>query len=221
VFFLGILSVDALGAVFLDYLDRKITLFIPLPLLLICYILNTNKYRNKLFIVALCLLFLGLMYFNNPFQKISSWGLIFTGLAFLVYFLIFYNQLNIVSIKKVFLFGLLILFIVGIPLFIYSDGINKRQMLGAAAFYVFSVTLFLFCALVVFFKTKNNNKWILAAVLSVILNTYFQGYNMFNSRIVGLEFLAVIFFNLTHYFIACYLIENKNKSYVLENNFKN
>ena len=205
-FFFGILFLDALGAILPSYLDRRITLFIPIPLIFIVYALNANK-KNKLFLLSLVFNFLGICTFNNPYQEYNSIGVIFHAIAFFIYSIILFKQYQIISIKNFLKFSIIILLFIVIPSIIYSKGIIKMQVSYEIMLYLFSISTFILGTFMLYVNNKTNtNRFLVFAIVSIFLSSYSQGYNLFIEDSNFMEFLAVIFFNLTHYFMCWYLI---------------
>ncbi|AUP79838.1 hypothetical protein C1H87_14450 [Flavivirga eckloniae] len=213
IFYIGIIFLDALGSVFPNYLNRQVTLFMPLPLVFIIHVLNAKK-KSKLFLLSLVFHFLGLYYFNNPYKAYNGWGIVFHGIAFFLYFLILYRHFQIVSTKRVLKFSFLIMILVGIPTAIYFEGMKKAFLLQETMLYVCCVTLFIFSASILYMENKTKtNRFLLFAAVSILISAYLQGYHLFMGKSDFLVFSSIIFFNLTHYFMCWYLIEkSKQKS---------
>lgn len=212
ILFIGILILDALGAIFPEYLDRHVTLFIPIPLIFVIHILNARK-KDKLFLLSLVFHFLGIYYFNNPYEAYNALGIVFHTIAFFIYAFILFKHYQITSLKRVLKFAFAIVILVSIPTVIYSDGMSKMLVLQETIVYVFSVTLFIFSASVLYMNSKTKtNRFLLLATISILMSSYFQGYNLFMKKNDFLEFFAVIFFNLTHYFMCWYLIAKSRRN---------
>ncbi len=208
---MGILFLDALGAIFPEYLNRQVTLFIPIPLLFIIHILNANK-KDKLFLLSLVFHFLGLYYFNNAFKEYNALGIIFHTIAFFIYAFILFKHYQGTHIRRFLKFALIMVTLVGIPTVIYSAGMRKMLVLHETIVYVVSVTVFAFSASLLYVNDKTKaNRFLLLATVSILISSYSQGYNLFMKKSDFLEFFAVIFFNLTHYFMCWYLIVKSRK----------
>ena len=215
ILFIGILFLDALGAVFPKYLDRQVTLFIPLPLIFIIHIVNANK-KSKLFLLSLVFNFLGIYYFNNPYEAYNSLGIIYHTIAFFIYFFILFKHYQTVNVKRILKFSLLIIILVVIPAIIYSEGMRKMLLLHETIWYVFSVTIFMFSASLLYMSNKTKtNRFLLFSTVSILFSSYLQGYHLFMKKNDFLEFFSVIFFNLTHYFMCWYLIEKSRKKAIV------
>lgn len=210
VLFLGIIFLDALGAFFPEYLNRQITLFLPLPLILIIYIINTDEI-SILFLLSLVFNILGIYNFNHPFETYNAIGIVFHTLAFLLYFVILFNRIRLISIRSVLKFSILIVLLVSVPCILYSEGMSKMLIFNETMFYVFSVTIFMFSAVLLYINRKTRINLILfSSAITILCSSYFQGYNLFMKGLDVLEFLAIILFNLTHYLMCWYLIKSKN-----------
>ncbi len=210
-FFIGILFLDALGAVFPDYLDRRITLFFPIPLIFIVYILNANR-KNKLFLLSVVFNFLGVCTFNNPYQEYNTIGIIFHAIAFFIYSTILFKKYKTISAKNFLRFSIIVVLFIVIPSIIYSKGIIKMNISYQIMLYLFSISTFIFGTFMLYLNNKTNtNRFLVFAIVSILFSSYSQGYNLFIEDSHFMEFLAVIFFNLTHYFMCWYLIrESRN-----------
>ena len=205
-FFLGILFLDGLGAVFPSHLDRRITLFIPIPLIFIVYVLNANK-KNKLFLLSIVFNFLGIYTFNNPYQEYNSIGIIFHAIAFFIYGIILFKQYQIISINSLLKFSIIILLFIVIPSIIFSKGIIKMQASYEMMLYLFSISTFILGTFMLYINSKTKtNRFLVFVIVSIFISSYSQGYNLFIEDCGFMEFLAVIFFNLTHFFMCWYLI---------------
>lgn len=209
--FIGIIFLDALGAILPVYLDRKVTMFAAFPLIFLIYLLNAKK-ASRLFIISLCFNFLGICNFNNPYEKYNSTGLIYYAIALLIYCVILFRSLQGVSMKMVLKLSIPMMLIVVIPAIIYSDGMSSMLILKETLLYVIFATIFVFSAFLKYIieKTKVNYILLLSAI-SIVVSAYFQGYNLFMKGSDILRFSAVIFFNLTHYFMCLYLLKKADK----------
>lgn len=206
--FFGIVFLDALGAVFPEYLNRKITMFVPFPLILVIYLINTKKSGNKLFLLALGLNFFGIFYFNNPYERYSSIGLVCHAIAYFIYSLIIYRNTKLIMPKKILWILLVLGLLVVVPVKIYSEGMHEMLVFNSALLYVFFGTIYIFMALLVCItKRSKANCFLLFSATSILLSSYFQGYNLFIDSNDLLLLVAVICFNLTHYLMCCYLMQ--------------
>ncbi|WP_303318912.1 hypothetical protein Q4Q34_05525 [Flavivirga abyssicola] len=211
IFFIGIIFLDALGAILPKYLDRQITLFIPLPLICIIHIINANKI-NKWFLLSLVFNVVGLYHFNHPYKAYNALGIILHAIAFLIYFLILFKHYQVVNIKRVLKFSFLIVILAAVPTLIYSEGMNEMRLFYETLLYAFFVTIFVFSASLLYSNNKTKaNRFLLFSTISILISSYLQGYNLFMEKTSLLEFLAIILFNLTHYFMCWYLIEKSRK----------
>ncbi|NJX15321.1 hypothetical protein [Tamlana crocina] len=204
--FFGIVFLDALGAISPEYLNRKITIFIPFPLLTVIYLINTRKV-NAWFVLTLVLNFLGIYYFNNPYERYNSTGLIFHSVAYLVYCYILFRPFKNFSLKKVLsVLGPLTLLVL-VPLAFYYDGIKQTVVFNATILYVCLTALYILSAVLVYVSRKTEtHRFLLFSAISILLSSYFQGYNLFMEKNDLFNFFAVICFNLAHYLLCCYLV---------------
>lgn len=215
--FFGIVFLDALGAILPKYLDRKVTMFAAFPLILYIYILNASK-KNILFIISLIFNFLGIYNFNNPYERYHSTGLIYHTIAFFIYCIIFFKDIQIVNWKTVLKLTIPIVLFVLISVSIYSDGMHAMLVFKETILYVSSATIFMIGTFLLPLNKKNKVNYILMfSGISILLSSVFQGYNLFLEKNKFLGFFAVIFFNLTHYLVCLYLIK---KSHGLSLNLK-
>ncbi|MEP5340948.1 MAG: hypothetical protein ABJL44_12345 [Algibacter sp.] len=213
--FIGILFLDALGAIFPQYLNRQITIFIPVPLMFLIYLLNSNK-KSILFMVSTVLTFIGTCKFNNPYQEFQSLGLILLSAAFFIYFIILFKEYNTVNIKTVVKYGIVILILAIVPLMFYIEGIKKMMIFNHVILYLFMVVLFIFSTVILYMKSRTKrNRLLLFSAISIVVSCYVQGYNLFMEDTNILEFLAVISFNLTHYFMCWYLIKSSETKEII------
>ncbi len=205
--FLGILFLDALGAVFPNILNRQVTLFIPIPLISINYLINVKRI-NWLFLLSLGFNFLGLFNFNNAYQTFNSVGIIYHTIAFIIYLFIIVKDYNGVSVKRVLKLSILIILLVVVPVFILSKGIKQMFIFNETIIYVFFVTVYMISALLLFLNSKTKTyRFLLFSAVFILCSSYFQGYNLFMTDSSISEFFAVITFNLTHFFMCLFLIE--------------
>jgi hypothetical protein len=214
--FFWLVFLDALGAVFPEFLDRRITIFIPLPLILLIYFLNAEK-KSILFILAIVINFLGQYKFNNAYQVFDSLGLVMLGLGFFIYFIILFKEYGILNIKTVMKYGAIIFTFIGVPLIFYIDGIEKKMVYNEIIIYIFMMVLFVFSTLVLYLKKRTKlNNLLLFATISVQINCYSDGYNLFVESSNLLVFFSAASFNLTHYFMCWYMIKSyKNEVSVI------
>jgi hypothetical protein len=205
--FFGIVFLDALGAILPKYLDRKVTMFAAFPLILYIYLLNASK-KNILFIISLIFNFLGIYNFNNPYERYNSAGLVYHTIAFFLYCIIFFKDIQIVNWKTVLKLAIPIVLIVLISVSIYSDGMRTMLVFKETIMYVSSATIFMLGTFLLSLNKKNEVNYILMfSGISILLSSVFQGYNLFLEKDKFLGFFAVIFFNLTHYLACLYLIK--------------
>ncbi|XCF06789.1 lysoplasmalogenase family protein [Tamlana crocina] len=209
--FFGIVFLDALGAVFPEYLNRKITLFIPFPLILVIYLASTRKV-NKWFVLALVLNFFGICYFNNPYQRYDSTGLVFHAMAYLVYCFILFRPSKTIGVKKILFVLASLALLVLVPLAFYYDGIKQTVVFNATILYVCLTALYILSAVLVYISRKTEtHRFLLFSAISILLSSYFQGYNLFMEKNDLLNFFAVICFNLAHYLMCCYLVQRSEE----------
>lgn len=205
--FLGIIFIDALGAVLPTYFNRKVTMFASFPLIFIIYMLNTNK-RSLLFILTIIFNFLGICNFNNPYQEYNSKGLIYHVIAFLVYSVLLFKRFKQVDVKLALKLVAVLMVLVGIPFMIFFEGMNQMFILQETALYVLSATIFVFSAFLLGLTNKTKlNKFLIVSATFVFLSSCFQGANLFLNRYALFNFFAIIFFNLAHYAMCCYMIK--------------
>lgn len=206
--FFGILFLDALGTVFNESLNRQITILVPIPLLVIIFLVNTKKI-NILFLVSLGFNFLGIFYFNNIYTEYNSFGLIWHALAYIIYFVILFKNFNLININLFLKFTLLIVFLVIVPLIYYTEGILKMGVFNETMFYVFAAIIFIVTAFLSYVNNKTKtNKLLLFSGISLLLNSYCEANNLFMDHSDLLQFFSIIFFNLTQYFMCMYVVKN-------------
>lgn len=208
--FFGFVFLDALGAVFPNHLNRKITMFVAFPLILFIYVLNTNK-KNVLYIISLFFNFLGIYHFNNPYGKYDSTGLIYHAIAFFIYCVILFRHFKTFNMKTVLKLAIPLILFVCMLVYVYSDGMVVMLVFKEMVLYVFSATVFVFIAFLLFLNKKNKVNYVLMlSGISILLSSCFQGYNLFLDKNNLFNFFAVIFFNLTHYLMCLYLIKRSS-----------
>ncbi len=182
-------------------------MFAAFPLILYIYILNASK-KNILFIISLFFNFLGIYNFNNPYERYNSAGLIYHTIAFSIYCIIFFKDIQIVNWKTVLKLAIPIVLFVLISVSIYSDGMHTMLVFKETILYVSSATIFMIGTFLLSLNKNNNVSYILMfSGISILLSSVFQGYNLFLEKNKFLGFFAVIFFNLTHYLVCLYLIK--------------
>ena len=73
--------------------------------------------------------------------------------------------------------------------------------------YLFSISTFILGTFMLYINSKTKtNRFLVFVIVSIFISSYSQGYNLFIEDSGFMEFLAVIFFNLTHFFMCWYLI---------------
>jgi hypothetical protein len=208
--FFGIVFLDALGAILPKYLDRKVTMFAAFPLILCIYLLNASK-KNILFIISLFFNFLGIYNFNNPYERYNSAGLIYHTIAFFIYCIILFRDIQIINWKTVLKLAIPIVLFVLISVSIYSDGMRTMLVFKETILYVSSATIFMLGTFLLSLNKKTTvNYTLILSGISILLSSVFQGYNLFLEKNKFLGFFAIIFFNLTHYLVCLYLIKKSN-----------
>lgn len=210
--FFGIVFLDALGAIFPEYLNRKVTMFVPFPILFVLYLLNAEK-ANKLFLLALGLNFFGVCNFNNPYGQYNSVGLVYHGIAYIMYSVILLRGLKAVGRLKMLILAAVLLLLVVIPVrFLYYEGIKDTFVFWETLIYIVSGSLYMLLAILTYLVYKTQiARFLLFSAMSILLSAYFQGYNLFIDKNDLLNFFAVIGFNLAHYFLCCYLVLSKSR----------
>jgi len=208
--FFGIVGLDALGAVFPEYLNRKITMFVPFPLLFVLYLLNAEK-LNKLFLAALVFNLMGVYNFNNPYGLYNPTGLIYHTVAYLLYSIVLLQKIKTVRLNKVLKLATVLILFVAIPLKLwYYEGIKDVFFFNETLLYIISGTLYVFLAILTYMTHKTvTGRFLLFSAISILLGSYFQGYNLFINKNDLLNFFAVVSFNLTHYLLCCYLVTSE------------
>lgn len=216
VFFFGIVFLDGLGAVYTEHLNRQVTIYIPIPLIFIIYIINIKK-KEILFLTSLVFHFLGIYYFNAPYEKFSSLGILFHSIAFLMYFIILFKHYEIINIKKVLINSGIVMVLAFIPTIIYAKGMRERMMFNDLMLYITIVILFISSALLLYITHKTKaNRYLLFSAICLLLSSYSQGYNLFMEKTNVLVAFAVIFFNLTHFSICWFLVEKQRQKLVID-----
>ena len=213
-FFFGILFLDALGTVFNESLNRQITILLPMPLIIIIFLVNAKKI-NILFLTSLVFQFLGIFYFNNIYTEYNSFGLIWHALAYIIYFVIVFKNFNLINISLFLKFSVLTLLLVIIPVIFYTKGILKMDIFNETMIYVFAAVTFIVTAFLSFVNNKTKtNKLLLFSGIFLLLNSYCEANNLFMNYSSLLQFFSIIFFNLTQYFMCMYIIKKQKKEII-------
>lgn len=212
--FFGITILEGLGTIFNKFLDREITVFIPLLLILIIYLVNTEK-MDLIFLISLVLNFIGMCYFNSAFNYFNPIGLIIYAMAYISYTVILFKNYELINAKKLLKISIIIITLITVPVVIYTRGINKMDIFNESMLYILSASIFITSAIVFFLNNKTKVNYLLFySGISILLNSYFQGYNLFMEASTLFQCLAVILFNLTHYFMCMFLIEKSKEKVV-------
>ncbi len=217
--FFGILFLDAFGAMFPNILNRQVTLFLPLPIIFVNYLLKANR-KNKWFLLSLVLNFLGIVNFNTVYETYGSLGLWFHSLAFFCYIVILVKHYSReISLKRTFVYSAVIVCLVTFFLVLYAKGIKKMLIFYDILLYVLFVTLFVIFAVVLYETNRTKkNRFLLFSAVFIFSSTCFQGYNLFLEPSGSFLFLAIIGLNLTHYFMSKFLLEKEKHFSVITNN---
>lgn len=210
--FFGILFLDAFGAIFPEFFNRRITLFLPLPIILIHYLINA-KNKNKLFLITVGLNLLGLVNFNTVYEAYDSLGVMFHTFAYFGYFIIVFKyHYEIIDLRNIFRYSLLIMTLVSVFVVLYSEGIKRMLIFYDTLLYIASVTLFMIFAVVLRVVRKTTaSKFLMFSVISIFLSSCFQGYNLFVKPFGIALFFAIIGLNLTHFFMVKFLLEQERE----------
>lgn len=214
-FFFGIVLLDGLGSILPQYFNRQVTIFIPLPVVLLLYFINVSN-KNKLFIVSLIFHFLGICYFNAPYEEFNSMGIIFHTIGFFIYYIILFKYYGIINTKKLLAIYIIVLILIIVPSLFFSKGMQERMLFSSLLFYIVSVILFIVSSLVLYFNKKSKiNRFLLFSVISIFLSSYSQGYNLFMENTNYLVTVAIVFFNFTHYFMCWFLVGKPKEKLII------
>lgn len=151
ILFFGILFLDALGIVFPKYFNRHVTIFVPLPLILIIYLISARK-KSILFVASIICNVLGIYYFNGADGKSKGIGIIFHAVAFCIYFVILFRHYIIFSIHQILKVSILVAGIAAVPLIAFSEGLKEMFLFNEINVYAISTSLYMISALLLFFK---------------------------------------------------------------------
>src|SRR5690606_36190000 len=120
----------------------------------------------------------GVFYFNNRYERYSSIGLVCHAIAYVIYSLIIYRNTKLIMPKKILWILLVLGLLVVVPVKIYSEGMHEMLVFNSALLYVFFGTIYIFMALLVCItKRSKANCFLLFSATSILLSSYFQGYN--------------------------------------------
>lgn len=197
-----VLFLDAFGVIFPEWVDRKYTTFLPLPILALLYVFSVKKI-NWLYITALLFTFLGIIFFN--IQSYFKLALIFYGLGVCFYVIISLKTAAIISIKSICIATIPFLIVYLVPLIFYSDAV-QGDIFNYIMFYVFFVGLFFFISTLVYINDRNKtNLWLFSSGVLFLISTIIHGYNLFFEYLTIVRVGVVFTFLIMHFAMYKYV----------------
>jgi len=170
----------------------------------------SGKKINFLYVLALICHFLGITFFNVVNESYSSYGIVFYALGYITYGIILYREAKNINFKKYLKYLYLIIGVCISLISIYHEGVMEMGIVNVVLFYFFSLSFFSFIAVIIIKRHLLAVKYfLLASVILVLLNAYANGSNLFDGRKEFVIITAILTFNFTHYFFACYLLSIK------------
>lgn len=197
-----ILFLDALAVLLPDILNRKYTTFLPLPILLILYVVSVKK-MNWYYVTALVFTFLGVVFFSNRIY--FKMGLIFYAIGVFLYVIISLKQAAVISVKSICIATIPFLVIYLVPLLLYSDAVQV-DVFNYIMLYVFFVGFFFLISSLLYINQRNErNSWLFLSGIIFVVSTIIHGYNMFFEYLPEIRAGVVVTFLLMHFAMYKYV----------------
>ncbi|WP_046757171.1 lysoplasmalogenase family protein [Kordia jejudonensis] len=197
-----VLALDAIGVVFPEWIDRKYTTFLPIPLLLILYVYTVKK-MNWLYVTSLIFTMIAIIFFNMP--SYFKLALVFYGIGLCFYVIIVLKKAVVIPVKTIVIATIPFLIVYLVPLFFYSDAV-QTEIFNYIMFYVFFVGLFFFISTLVYInKPSKTNLWLLCSGILFLISTIIHGYNLFFEYVTTIRVGVVITFLIMHFAMYKYV----------------
>lgn len=196
------LILDVLGVIFPEIINRKYTTFLPLPVLLILYLVSVKKI-NWYYVIALGFTFLGIIFFHK--RTYFEIGLVSYAIGVLFYVIISLKQAAVISIKSVCIAIVPFLIIYLVPLVLYSDAVGG-DVFNYIMLYVFFVGFFFLISSLIYINQSNKrNLWLHISGIVFVVSTIIHGYNLFFGYLPEITIGVIVTFLFMHYAMYRYV----------------
>lgn len=207
-----IVAVDVLWLFFPDYIDRKYAIVLTIPVITLCYFLQT-EIKNILYLLALTAFIVADYYFFIERSLVN--GITSSGIALSIYGIIVLKQSHYISIKSLLVNTVPFLVIYILPFLFFIDKIND-DIFGEVMFYTFGIGYFSFLSIMTYYNRRNKitQKLLLSGIATAIMGILFGIYLFLDSK-PFYSVLANTLFVYSHYKMWQYIII-KDKSIASE-----
>lgn len=197
-------GLDVLWLFFPDYISRKYTITLTIPVLILFYFLYVEV-KNFLYLVALAA-FMIADYFFFIEGKLAS-GMVSSGVALAIYGIIVLKQSHYISTKRLLVNTVPFLAIYMLPFVFFVDRIDDA-IFGEVIFYSFAIGYFSFMSIMTYFSRKNKvtQKLILAGLSTAFMGIVFGTYLFVVDRKPAYAVVSNLLFIYSHYKMWQYII---------------
>ncbi|EDP94350.1 hypothetical protein U8527_16240 [Kordia algicida OT-1] len=196
-------GVDILWLFFPDYIFRKYTIILTIPILILFYFLYVEV-KNILYLLALVVFMLA-DYFFFIQGKLAN-GIASSGVALAIYGIIVLKQSHYISTRRLLVNTVPFLAIYTLPFIFFVDKIDDA-IFGEVIFYSFAIGYFSFMSIMTYFSRKNKvtQKLILAGLSTAFMGIVFGMY-LFVDRKPVYTVVSNLLFIYSHYKMWQYII---------------
>ncbi len=203
--FFGFVFIDTLGIILPNTIDRQITTYFPIPILLLVFVLFT-KLSRPLHVIALIFTFLGVCFFSTNLDKQQRIGLLFYSCGIIIYIYNILRVQNVFNLNSVIKYALVFILVLLIPTLFYLNHIDKN-LFYPIVFYINGVGFLFYVSILSYVNSKTKfNRALLTSGILLALSTIFAGHNLFMGKSSLTGMLNIVTFLLAHFYMSRYAI---------------
>lgn len=210
-FFIGIIVLiivlaNGFGDIISNYIDRSITTYIAVPVILIYYYIN-SKHSDYVYMLSFVFTFLGMTYFNISTNTLQPIGIVFYGIALLIYIYKLIENTEVFSLKMVLYFALPFSIVAITIMYLLLKDLDENMFL-TVAFYSMLVSVFFYIS-VFNYRVKQNAKTLKLLISGILLtiSAICSGYNYFIDYKLPFRVLEVFTLTFFHFFMCLYMVD--------------
>lgn len=198
-----VISIDALGHVFSDYLSRDVTAFLPIPLLIINYFDKVSR-PNIFYILSFIFTYLGITLYNLRGEISFPLALISYSIGILIYISVLVKRIPYKR-KYILQFVFLVFLVLAFPVYKLFGKISLDRLL--AMFLYATCILAFFCNALILSKKSKESRLALFSSICFVISTCCTASLLFsNKKLIIAKVLAVVFLWLSHALMSLFVI---------------
>lgn len=191
-----IACVDIVWLLFPDYLNRKYSIVLTIPVIMICYFLYTEL-KSILYLLALCTFMIADYFFF--IEKNLANGIISSAIALVLYGVIVLKQSHYISTIRLLIGTIPFIVIYMLPFFFIVENISD-EIFGVVVFYSFAIGFFSLMSIITYLSSKNRitKKLLIAGIATAFMGILFVIYLFLEQKRVY-TVIANFLFMYSHY----------------------